>query len=229
MESPTRSITNSNRYRPGSYLLWLLLAVLLHGALLWWLPLAEPPPALPLTPKKAIHATLLVAKPAVAQSAQAGSGDDRQTDAAPVATVAAGSASPPGRKVPVKQQGSLAASPKASPQPQQVVSTGDFSEQLQGSLQRLQQQRQQQWLDQQHQASAGPQAIQRPQGRSRKAQIIDLGGNDRLYRGPNGECALLRQIQGLQGPETVWLQTSLCSKPEADIQSFINKRIHGGG
>ncbi|WP_115719565.1 hypothetical protein [Gallaecimonas mangrovi] len=96
---------------------------------------------------------------------------------------------------------------------------------LEQSLNNIAQQQQQQWLN--GQRMPGVQAIERPKANTRKAQIIDLGGGQRLYFGADGSCALLVDVPTIGGEkETHWLATSACKKKGADFQKFIDKRSH---
>ncbi|EKE71660.1 hypothetical protein [Gallaecimonas xiamenensis] len=230
MQAPSIPDNPARQPQSQGYLLWGGLALLLHLLLLWF---AGPKPSLPppVQAPKAVKATLLrFQEQPKAYSSQVGQGGELPTQGEREVVAPQPQGSPghqgqaqPGRQQQVDDQGVLPADPFAR-DTQAGGQQGSFGQQLEQSLQRLQQRQQDSWL--QGQSPGGAKALPRPNARVRDEEIIELGENQRLYRGPNGECALLMDVEGLQGKETRWLSTSLCKEEGPDFREFIKKRQH---
>lgn len=232
MQSP--SLPDKPQAQPSAlkgYGLFGALALGLHLLLLWLVK-----PSLPVVPAPPsghpISAQLIFTPPKPqAQSSDAGQDPNavvKKDHTSETVLPAAGSnqssgaqSAAPGQQPAASRSGTLPADPFA----RQEGGGQDFGQQLESSLKRLQQQRQQQWLDS---AKPGADALPRPKVKKNEPQIIELGGGQRLYRGPHGECALLQEVDVVGGKETRWLSSNLCQDKGPDFQSFIKKRQHQG-
>ncbi|WKE66445.1 hypothetical protein PVT67_04105 [Gallaecimonas kandeliae] len=199
------------------YLFWGGLVLALHALLLWQLGLGvHIPKAIKAPPPLKAHLFYARPKPQP-QSSNAGSKAEVLPDkpADKPEPRQGTKTQPQGQAKPApKAPGTLVESPNPAP-------ARDLGSALQQSLDRLNARRQQQWLDSR---SAGTDALPRPKAQPHHEEMIDLGGGQRLYHGPNGECALLQEVDGLQGKETRWLSTSLCQEKGPDFRDFIKKR-----
>ncbi len=216
--------------KPGSYWPWLLTAALVHLVLLWGLGRQWSLPKTPQYKPASMKARLYYPPPeSQARSSQA-SGAEQPTELDPTQT---GQQSLTGESAPASQEPGGANSqvpdnvPRVSlpDQESNQRGQGDLQSRLQQSLERIQGQAQSQWLQEQE---AGPEVLPRPRSRRKETQIIAMGNDQELYIYPDGRCAVAQTIQGLQGPEKVWMATSGCpadGKITRQWRRAIEKRL----